>query len=554
MAIINGRGRVGARPSSGGGTPTSSYLLDTYSGAVGAYSLRKLSSTSTYAIRVRRSSDNTEMNIGFDGSGNLDTTALTTFVGAGNGFVVTWYDQSGNANNTTQSNATFQPQIVSSGTILTKNGKPTVSFNGNSNLVGNQKIINNTAVSIFSVFSVNSLTNRAAVWDIGTATGYNHFTLDVNTWSTSGQKFGFYACNSSFDSSLSTNLNQNLVSIIANTAVGNNIILNTKYSINSTLGTLTGSASDTYRDFSSVSKFSIGSFDTLGIPLAGQIQEIVFYPTNKTTTQTSIDSNINTYYSIYPSDSDAAAFVSAAGITNSTQMSAVNTLVTSLKSSGVWNKMKAIYPVVGGNATAHSKNLKNPSQYNLTFSSGWSHTTNGMTPNGSAYASTSLIPRSALSTNSTHISYYSRTNKLGSNECEMGTNQVQNEKNLYMCYDAYNTNYIGVNQYGDSTGTRLPNTLGMLLLSRNNSTQFNKFFNNSKEVITHHNSTTTHPLAGTATFQMTLGCIRDGDVINRLYSTKECAFSTIGDGLTDSEASAFYTAVQAFQTTLGRQV
>jgi hypothetical protein len=39
-----------------------------------------------------------------------------------------------------------------------------------------------------------------------------------------------------------------------------------------------------------------------------------------------------------------------------------------------------------------------------------------------------------------------------------------------------------------------------------------------------------------------------------LYSNKECAFSSIGDGLTDTDASNLYTAVQAFQTTLSRQV
>jgi hypothetical protein len=42
--------------------------------------------------------------------------------------------------------------------------------------------------------------------------------------------------------------------------------------------------------------------------------------------------------------------------------------------------------------------------------------------------------------------------------------------------------------------------------------------------------------------------------ISAFYTTKECAFASIGDGLTDTEASNFYTAVQAFQTTLSRQV
>ena len=111
----------------GGAVP----LLDTYSGASVAYSVRLLSSTYTgSAIRVRRSSDNAEQDIGFDGSGNLDESALTTFVGANNGFVTTWYDQSGNARNATQSTAANQPQIVSSGVINKVNSRPSLLFDG----------------------------------------------------------------------------------------------------------------------------------------------------------------------------------------------------------------------------------------------------------------------------------------------------------------------------------------------------------------------------------------------------------------------------------------
>ncbi len=131
--IINGMGKVGIRvsigPSSGGGG--ASYLLDTYGGAAAAYSLRKLSSTySGNAIRVRRSSDNAEQNIGFNADGSLNTSALTTFVGAGNGFVTTWYDQSGSGRNMTQTTANLQPTIVSAGSILLQSGKPKISLSG----------------------------------------------------------------------------------------------------------------------------------------------------------------------------------------------------------------------------------------------------------------------------------------------------------------------------------------------------------------------------------------------------------------------------------------
>jgi hypothetical protein len=62
--------------------------------------------------------------------GDLDAEALLTFVGGGNGFVPTWYDQSGNARNATQTTAGSQPQIVSNGAIITEGGQPAIMFDG----------------------------------------------------------------------------------------------------------------------------------------------------------------------------------------------------------------------------------------------------------------------------------------------------------------------------------------------------------------------------------------------------------------------------------------
>ena len=104
-------------------------LLDTYPNAAAAYSVRALRIAYTgSAIRVRRASDNAEQDIGFTVFGNLDTTALTSFCSGTNGFVTTWYDQSGNGRNALQPTAANQPQIVSGGTVLTENGKPCVNF------------------------------------------------------------------------------------------------------------------------------------------------------------------------------------------------------------------------------------------------------------------------------------------------------------------------------------------------------------------------------------------------------------------------------------------
>ncbi len=66
-------------------------------------------------------------------------------------------------------------------------------------------------------------------------------------------------------------------------------------------------------------------------------------------------------------DADAQAFITATAITDLTQQTAINTLVTQLKTYGIWTKMKALYPFVGGTATAHKFNLKDPRDLDAAF-------------------------------------------------------------------------------------------------------------------------------------------------------------------------------------------
>ena len=110
-------------------------------------------------------------------------------------------------------------------------------------------------------------------------------------------------------------------------------------------------------------------------------------------------------------DADAQAFIAAAGITNLTQASAVNTLVNDLKTYGLWTKMKALYPMVGGTATSHKFNLKDPrdldAAFRLTFSGGWTHSSTGALPNGTTgYAETYFNPTTGYSVNNSKYPKY----------------------------------------------------------------------------------------------------------------------------------------------------
>ena len=116
----------------GAAGPAGTLLLDLYPGAEVAYSVRKL--TNAYdgnAIEVRRTIGTpTSKYIGFVDD-ELDTASLLNFVGTSDGYVPTWYDQSGNNNNQTQGSFSAQPDIVDTGALVTLNGNPTARFDNN---------------------------------------------------------------------------------------------------------------------------------------------------------------------------------------------------------------------------------------------------------------------------------------------------------------------------------------------------------------------------------------------------------------------------------------
>ena len=128
LGIANGIGTpFGGNPKGAGGG--GSFILDDYP-AYAAFSLQKIKSAySGSAIRVRRSSDNAEQDIGFTANA-LDSSSLLTFVGAGDGLITIAYNQTGGTD-FTQTTANSQPKIVSSGSLITDtNGLAAIQFDG----------------------------------------------------------------------------------------------------------------------------------------------------------------------------------------------------------------------------------------------------------------------------------------------------------------------------------------------------------------------------------------------------------------------------------------
>lgn len=150
-------------------------ILDTYTGSVGAFSVFKERTAYTgNCIRVRRSSDNIESDIGFV-SNYIDTASLLSFVGAGDGFVTTFYDQSGNTRNLTQATATFQPKIVSSGSLNTSGGYATIVFDGT-----NDYLINTALGTLFSGGN-NKLITAYGVFEFTASTYQLPFSFNLST-------------------------------------------------------------------------------------------------------------------------------------------------------------------------------------------------------------------------------------------------------------------------------------------------------------------------------------------------------------------------------------
>jgi hypothetical protein len=280
-------GGVEVNPGSGTApAPTYSYLLDDYPGANAAYSFRKLKSTYTGScITVRRSSDNTTSSIGFVDN-ILDTASLLSFVGAGSGFIRTWFDQSTNGNNANQfDDDTRQPSIVNSGSLFTLGSqlamRPGLTIGSQLNIL-NQPINANT-----SIFVGKSLGNihSAVGYAIG-GFGENGFGIDINPGFgvTSGSVFYF---NSPYLNDYAS--------------AGGNYNLSEFY--------FTGSAGSEGNGYYNNNLVVSGSSNTLPAAILcsrpgnffmnGLLQEIIMYPTSKISDRSDIASNINNYYSIY---------------------------------------------------------------------------------------------------------------------------------------------------------------------------------------------------------------------------------------------------------------
>ncbi len=263
-----------------------SYLLDQYSGDTLACSLRKLDCDyAGSAIRVRRSSDNTEQDIGFTSAGDLDTATLKTFVGAGDGLIAKFYDQKGRTNFLYNTTSNDQPSIMLGGVVNRENGLPIIVFDGT----------NDYLISTFTLPQPLHLFLSGKIPTTSTAANYHYVFSSRQIGGGSSGPAILYSYPPT-PNSLS----------YAGAIIGDNTI-RTGLTITSAL--YNGASSDFYHNNTSIASGNAGTlgfqFMVLGKDESNgsfqntKVFECILFSSSKSSDRSAITSNINSYYSIY---------------------------------------------------------------------------------------------------------------------------------------------------------------------------------------------------------------------------------------------------------------
>jgi hypothetical protein len=247
-------------------------------------------------------------------------------------------------------------------------------------------------------------------------------------------------------------------------------------------------------------------------------------------------------------DVDAQAFfdrvTTAGGTLSETEKTATNQLVLDMKTAGIWSSMKAVYPMVGASAAACAQNLRSAS-FTGSFSSGWTFSSLGVSTakGSSSFMNTGILPSAVLSQVS-HLSYYSNLNvPLTDSNVLMGANDL-NACWFGLYYSS--NNYYGAIASGYMTSpiAGLPVT-SFWLVNKLNSTILQLRQNSS---IINSIAVTPTPYSGTQNIYL-----NSYDGSPSFTPATRCAFASIGDGLTNTQSTDLYNAVQTFNTTLSRQ-
>jgi hypothetical protein len=486
---------------------------------------------------------------------NLDAGNTLSYPGTG----TTWTDLSGNLYNGTLVNGTAYTS-ANNGSLVFDGVNDYVDAIGS---VSNFSFIQNT--NVFSVniwFKLGTINGDQIIMGTSITTiekgfalsynyannnyGYRNITLGVYN----GISDNFVSLGATDDYTISTTGWYNVCYSIDNTQKGqfyiNGVAVNTTIRNGSkpvTNAKPTGNSTRTLN-------VGRGNYSSTIAPLLGNVSNVQIY--NKALSSTEVANNFNALKSRYGYTNytpRTTAFAAATGITDTTILNALNTFDTGLISNGLDTKMKALYPFVGGTANTHKYNFMDARDldvaYRLAFNGGWVHSANGIQGNGTnTYANTFLNENVVITANSEHMAIYSRTDANGT-YCDIGLASTM----VPTCiFSKYANNFNAFMNNGTANIDPAVNTsLGLFIATRNNSSTINAF---NKNVKTSSNLT----FSTLNNWNVYVGALNRNNTVTEFFTPRQYAFSSIGNGLSDTDASTLYTLVQAFQTSLSRAV
>lgn len=249
-------------------------------------------------------------------------------------------------------------------------------------------------------------------------------------------------------------------------------------------------------------------------------------------------------------DPDAINFLNVAAITNTTQRYALNTAVRDLKNANIWGKLRAVYPVMGTTATSQKWNLKNPVDSNgahrIIFNGGISHSSSGFIGNGTnAYADTNFNVTD-LSAGDAHLAIYNQTNTTPTSvEIDMGSFNESTFQGALLASEI-TAGTVRARLFNNAADFVAAGNTGFFLITTTSDT---RLFTKGVKRTT---------IANSGTFPLTSGNIfvgalnSSGTPTAAYYTPQTYSWVSIGDGLSDTQATDYYNIVQAYQTTLGR--
>lgn len=522
------------------------------SAATAAYGLRKLRrSFAGSCMRIRRASDNAEQDIGFNGEA-MDWAAAIAFKGASTVFVKTWYDQSGNAKDASQTTTANQPQLDTTNFEIDFDGSNDYLATGNIDFSATNKV---------SFFLISRSPTNAGGGSLAT-----HFWQGVSGVIPNGQVFKAYHdstgiltieqqngssishtdtfsgfTNGGFDKMIYGNFDRDQ-SGVDRTRSRTNRVTNTD-STNGNVGTGNFQNNPLY----------IGASPTPGLYFNGSMKELILWGvTLSDAARDKGEANIQTFY-FGGYDVDAKVYFDQVGISDSTQKTAINTFFNDLKTYSLWAKIKAGYLFIGGTAATHKWNFKDPrdldAAFRLVYAGTITHDSNGFTGNGTTgWADTKLNPFTNSLNDNDHLSIYIR------NTGTIGTVDIggYNDGDRFYAIKARNSStksfmatysFSGAGAFIDPDNASTP---GFYIVTRRAAADA-ECYKNGVSTGTAGNSTQDIP-------SVTVGIGGLGGATTKQFSNNNYAFASIGTGLTDTEAANLYTAVQAMETTLSRQI